>query len=196
MANKLLRCTGCKENFPRESMHKMPKGSFHTIDCALKYVRRQEDAARKRSAAKSRREYREVTTSLKKAYSKTDVRHNLKLTQAVFNTFIRLRDKNEPCISCDQSPNHGQRHASHYRSVGACSVLRFNEDNVSASCAQCNSMKSGNITEYRIRLVKKIGATKVDWLECQNEPRRYSCQELIELRAHYAKLNREMENEA
>lgn len=196
MANKLLLCTGCKQRFPRETMISPVVGKFCTIDCAMSYARAKQDKARATKEAKVRREYKEVTTSLKKAYSATDVRHNLKLTQAAFNKFIRLRDRNEPCISCDQSQHQGRRHASHYRSVGACSVLRFNEANVHASCAQCNSMKSGNITEYRIRLVKKIGSTKVDWLECQNQPRKYSCEELIELRAHYAKLNRELENEA
>ncbi len=176
-------------------MIKLPIGNAHSIQCATDHARAKQDRQRATKEAKARREYREVTTSLKKAYSATDVRHNLKLTQTEFNTFIRLRDKNDPCISCDQSPYQGQRHASHYRSVKACSVLRFNEANVHASCAQCNCMKSGNITEYRIRLVKKIGSTKVDWLECQNEPRKYSCEELIELRAHYAKKIREMNDE-
>lgn len=195
MANKLLKCTGCKVRFPRETMNRRPVGWFCSDSCTLSYVRAKQDKARATKEAKARREYREVTTSLKKAYSATDVRHNLKLTQVVFNKFIRLRDKNDPCISCDQSPHQGQRHASHYRSVGACSVLRFHEANCHASCAQCNSMKSGNITEYRIRLVKKIGSTKVDWLECQNEPRKYTCDELIELRAYYSKKIREIESE-
>lgn len=190
-----MQCRQCKTRIEKDAKpFKTPLLSFCDVLCATAYARAKQDRARATKEAKARREYRDVTASLKKAYSATDVRHNLKLTQTVFNKFIRLRDKNDPCISCDQSPHQGRRHASHYRSVGACSVLRFNEANVHASCAQCNSMKSGNITEYRIRLVKKIGAAKVDWLECQNEPRRYTCEELIELRAKYAKLNREMEN--
>ncbi len=192
MANKLLRCVGCKTRFPRETMQKLLPGWFHSLDCAAKYGRAKSDRARAKEAAKAKREYNQVTKELKTALNATDVRHNLKLTQTEFNKFIRLRDKNDPCISCDQSPHQGQRHASHYRSVNACSVLRFDEANVHASCAQCNCMKSGNITEYRIRLVKKIGPTKVEWLECQNKPRKYTCPELAEIRAHYAKLNREL----
>ena len=37
--------------------------------------------------------------------------------------------------------------------------------NVNASCAQCNKDFSGNISEYRIRLVEKIGLAKVEWLD-------------------------------
>ena len=41
----------------------------------------------------------------------------LKEAQAVFNKFIRLRDKDQPCISCGRY-HQGQYHAGHYRSVG------------------------------------------------------------------------------
>jgi hypothetical protein len=96
-----------------------------------------------------------------------------KEAQTEFNNFIRARDSRLGCISCGQSPNQGQRHASHYRSVGAAAHLRFNAWNVHASCAQCNSMKSGNVVEYRIRLVNQIGAARVEALEQSNEPRTF-----------------------
>ncbi len=95
--------------------------------------------------------------------------------QAAFNRYIRIRDAGKSCISCDR-PDDGrhQRHASHYRSVGACSNLRFNTFNVHASCARCNKYKSGNVVEYRIRLAKKIGLERVEWLEGQNNVVRYT----------------------
>jgi len=46
-------------------------------------------------------------------------------------------------------------------------------------------MKSGNILEYRIRLVKKIGQAAVDWLEGPHEPKRYTIDELKEIKAEY-----------
>jgi len=85
--------------------------------------------------------------------------------QAAVNAYVRLRDSHLPCVSCGQSPAQGQRHASHYRSVGAMPALRYCTWNIAASCAQCNSMKSGNVVEYRIELVKRIGAERVAWLE-------------------------------
>ena len=109
--------------------------------------------------------------------------------QKAFNAYIRYRDRNLPCVSCDK-PNDGshQRHASHYRSVKACSALRFNEMNVHASCMQCNSHMSGNITEYRIRLIKKIGLEMVAWIESQNKVTRYTCEELKNIELKYKKM--------
>ena len=95
--------------------------------------------------------------------------------QTLVNKYVRLRDKGKPCISCDKLDDGShQRHASHYRSVGACSSLRFNTLNIHASCAQCNSHKSGNILEYRIRLIRMFGEAFVDRLECAPKSQAYS----------------------
>jgi hypothetical protein len=113
-------------------------------------------------------------------------------TQSAFNAYIRVRDALDPCISCGQHYDLGQRHASHYRSRAAASQLRFNTFNVHASCAQCNGMKSGNIVEYRINLVKKIGVERVEALENNNEKRRYTDQYLDRLRHIFAKRTRHL----
>lgn len=93
----------------------------------------------------------------------------LKDLQDVFNRFVRLRDKNLPCISCGRY-HQGQWHAGHYRSVGACPELRFNEDNCHKQCSVCNNHKSGNAIEYRINLVAKIGVERVEFLERKDHP--------------------------
>jgi len=84
--------------------------------------------------------------------------------QKVFNQFIRLRDKNEPCISCGK-PDIGKRDASHYFSVGSTPNLRFDEDNVHASCVRCNRDLHGNIAEYTLRLPERIGKKKFKELQ-------------------------------
>lgn len=118
-----------------------------------------------------------------------------KEAQTAFNKFIRLRDSGRPCISCDKPDNGShQRHASHLRSVGACGALRFDELNVHASCATCNSVKSGNLLEYRIRLVVKLSQQQVDWLEGPHEAKRYRIEDYKEIKAHYNKLCKEMNN--
>ena len=88
----------------------------------------------------------------------------LKRAQTAFNAFIRERDRELPCISCGRH-HEGQYHAGHYRSVGAMASLRFHEWNVHKQCAPCNNHKSGNVLEYRIRLIPRIGADNVAWLE-------------------------------
>jgi len=91
-----------------------------------------------------------------------------------------------PCVSCDK-PDDGshQRHASHYRSVKACSRLRYDERNIFASCAQCNAHMSGNLLEYRIRLVSRYGQERVDWLESQNGVTRYTIEDLKRIKQEF-----------
>lgn len=108
----------------------------------------------------------------------------IKIAQVTFNTYIRLRDKDQPCISC-QRHHKGQYHAGHYRTAAAAPQLRFNEFNVSKQCSACNNYKSGNITEYRINLVKKIGVYEVEKLEQDNSVKKYSIQEIQNITRFY-----------
>jgi hypothetical protein len=87
----------------------------------------------------------------------------LKDLQDVFNTFIRERDKDKPCISCGTFT--GKMNAGHYKSVGGSPELRFNELNVHKQCEYCNTHLSANLIEYRIGLVKRIGVDIVEFLE-------------------------------
>jgi uncharacterized CHY-type Zn-finger protein len=88
----------------------------------------------------------------------------LKLAQSVFNKFIRQRDSGQPCISCGKKIN-GVTHASHYKSQGGHSSVRFNENNVWSSCYKCNVELSGNLLNYRERLIEKIGLCELIELE-------------------------------
>jgi len=134
----------------------------------------------------------------KLAFKQNDKSFLMKKAQDTFNKFIRLRDKDEPCISCPyiwNDPNrfrnqsmksksftvdNRQAHASHYMSVGKAKGLRFNELNVHKSCQICNSHLSGNLVEYRPRLINKIGLEKVEELELlskSKEPNKYSVED-------------------
>lgn len=104
--------------------------------------------------------------------------------QAAFNAFIRARDSGEPCISCGRH-HQGQYHAGHYRTVGANPELRFNELNVHKQCAPCNDHLHGNLINYRIELIKRIGQDKVDWLEGKHDPQHYSIEDLKGIKAKY-----------
>jgi hypothetical protein len=112
----------------------------------------------------------------------------LKEAQAAFNAFIRERDATEPCISC------GQYHdrfwdAGHYRSVGTQPALRFDETNVHKQCVHCNQHRGGNIVEYRLRLLAKIGPEAVALLEIEHEPAKYTIDDAQRIKSVYkAKL--------
>jgi hypothetical protein len=114
--------------------------------------------------------------------------------QVAFNRWVRLRDINQPCISCGRH-HRGQYHAGHYRSTAAAPELRFEPLNVHKQCAPCNNHKSGNIVEYRIRLIEKIGLAQVEWLEGKHEPKHYTVEELKDIKREYSRLARELEED-
>ena len=108
----------------------------------------------------------------------------LREAQAAFNSFIRKRDEKLPCISCGRF-HTGSYDAGHYRSVGAMSSLRFDETNCHKQCVPCNQFKSGNILEYRLGLIKKIGQAAVDYLENDHPPLALSIEEIKAVKATY-----------
>jgi hypothetical protein len=89
--------------------------------------------------------------------------------QAIVNRYVRIRDRALPCCSCDRPASwDGQWHASHFRSVGAASGIRFHLWNIHKGCSICNNHLSGNLAGYHPRLVVRIGPEKVEWLQAQN----------------------------
>jgi len=159
--------------------------------CAAEWAKTEKGKAHAEKAA--RKEHRERKAKLKtRSEWLSDV-------QKEFNAYIRERDKNQPCISCNRQPNDGDLltgsrwDCGHYRSVGACPELRFNELNAHKQCVNCNRDKSGNIVEYRINLVNRIGRHLLHWLEGPHEPKKYTIAELKELKAIFKKKRKEAE---
>lgn len=111
--------------------------------------------------------------------------------QRVFNNFIRQRDDGLPCIDCGRTSvkdylTGSAWHSGHYRSVGSAPHLRFNEDNVHRQLAQCNCDMSGRAVDYRIGLIARIGLARVEALESDNTPRKWTLDELREMKRHYS----------
>jgi hypothetical protein len=133
----------------------------------------------------------EIKVRKEKLKSRAD---HAKEAQAVINRYVRLRDAHLGCISCDKPASWGgQWHCSHFRSVGAAAHLRFNLWNMNKSCSQCNAHLSGNIMVYRPRLVEKIGAEKVAWLECNQDLVRHEIPYLKRLKSVFAKKVKRLE---
>lgn len=153
--------------------------------CALAVARQKQACERKAIQQLERREIRAAKERLKGRAE------HMREAQAAFNAYIRLRDASQPCISCGRH-HEGQYHAGHYRTVGSHPELRFNEDNVHKQCAPCNNHKSGDIVNYRINLVRKIGAEQVEWLEGPHEALRLSVEDLKTIKAKYRAQVREL----
>ena len=158
----LKTCRQCKAEFePQYNSTQVVCGH----ECAVIYTRSQSVAKRKRAI--------NLRTKNDRERIKTISDHK-RQTQQIFNNFIRLRDSDRPCISCGQSPNQGQRHASHYRPRSTASQLAYNFLNCWASCAQCNGVKSGNISEYRLALVKILTPGQLAGIENNTQKVKYT----------------------
>ena len=145
------RCKHCKTTFTPK--HFNQKNCMETDECVGAFL----SDLTKANNTKWRKEKKERKEALK---TRSEWMQDL---QDVFNTFIRTRDKDKPCISCGTFT--GKMNAGHYKSVGGSPELRFNELNVHKQCEYCNTHLSANLIEYRIGLVKRIGVEQVEFLE-------------------------------
>jgi hypothetical protein len=116
--------------------------------------------------------------------------------QDAFNKFIRLRDRlaGHACICCNRPLRWGvfggAVDAGHYRSVGSADNLRFNEDNCHAQLSLCNQFGSGRAVDYRIGLIERIGLERVEAIESENKPVKWTRDGLRQIRDTYrAKAN-------
>ena len=139
---------------------------------------------------KAKREIKRMRENIK---SVSQYRREL---QKVFNEFIRLRDRNEPCISCGK-PLPAKYDAGHFYSVGSYPNLRFNEDNVHAQCVTCNQHLHGNLLEYAPRLTERIGFERASKLMIlRNEPLRMPLDEVKAKIEHYKKAVKEWKSKS
>ncbi len=189
MSNSKKRCLGCKKYFPSESMIYSPVGLFHDMDCRLIYATKNS----KKLAEKGRKIQRADTRKKKEALR--DRSWYVKECQKWFNKFIRLRDKDLPCICCGRDADADiQWHAGHLLTTGARPEHRFNELNCHKQTSYCNNYLSGNVAEYRKRLILKIGLKAVEEMESDHEPKKYTIDELKGLIKTYKAKCKEMEN--
>lgn len=150
---------------------------------------KQKAAQRQRTEEKAGRQRRKAKRESFKTKAQWD-----KEAQSAFNRYIRIRDEGKECVSCG-NPLIGKSNyltgsaidASHYRSRGAASHLKFNVFNVHSACTRCNRQLSGNAVEYRIRLIDRIGLERVERLEADNAPRRFDVTYLKRVKAIFSR---------
>jgi hypothetical protein len=182
---KRCRVAGCGATFtPTRSFQK-----WCSPDCAVVLARQAQEKQRKSIAQRERREIK-----VRKEKLKTRAEH-MKDTQVAFNAWVRGRDAEQPCISCGRF-HQGKNDAGHYRTVASAPELRFEPLNCHLQCSPCNTHKSGDIVNYRISLVQRIGADKVEWLEGPHEPKKYTIDDLKALTALYRAKTKELKGRA
>jgi len=177
---KPKKCKICKNTFtPKYTTTQMVCSPI----CAMAYTKQQE----KKRWNKEKKERRDALKT------QSDW---LKEVQTQFNRYIRLRDKNKPCISCGK-PLVGKYDAGHYYSVGSTPELRFDADNVHGQCVACNQHLHGNLIEYTERLPLRIGDKRFEQLKSRRgKIKKYSIEELKEMKAKYRRLGNAMQKKS
>lgn len=185
MKPKTKKCSICKERFVPFNTFQKP---CMKMEC-IQEAGRREHERRKKLAAK---EYR-AETRRRKEKIKT-VQDWIREAQIAFNAWVRARDHADPCISCGRH-HTGQYHAGHYRTTKAAPHLRFDERQVHKQCQPCNEHLSGNIGEYRIGLIRKMGINVVEAIENDNRIRRYTIDEAKAIKAKYKAKLKEIQDD-
>ncbi|OON35624.1 protein NinG [Izhakiella australiensis] len=182
---KRRRCKICREWFQYRDFRIWWCCPEHGAIYATQKRAADQEKKRKEEAQQERR-----NTKIRKLAVKP-LKYFHKQAQTAFNEYIRTRDAADPCISCGRF-HDGQWHAGHFRTVKASPETRYDEDGCHKQCMPCNHHLSGNIGEYKPRLIEKIGQEAFDRLMGTHELKKWTREELQELAAHYRQKTREL----
>lgn len=182
MTFRRTRCAHCKG--------KLEAGQRIHAECIDGYAEARAAKAERAEEKKARMaaKVERAETRRRKEAIKT-VPDLIKEAQVAFNSFIRERDRQagHACISSGRALDWSGNavDAGHYRSTGAAPHLRFNEDNCHAQSKHDNQFLAGNAVDYRLGLIARVGLARVEALEDDNKPHKWSRAELIEIRETY-----------
>lgn len=179
------KCPNCKKfNKPNEAL-KVNISYFCNIDCATKHAYKNRD---KGKAIKHREQ--------KKEFKRNDLKTRKDAAKKACHTYIRARDKGQPCICCGR-PLGEKYDAGHFLESGNNSRIRYDEDNIHAQSVYCNQYKGGNSDDYRGNLIKKIGLQRVERLESMKGGAvKRTAEDYIEIEEYYKQKLKELNDES
>jgi hypothetical protein len=122
----------------------------------------------------------------------------IKQLQPIFNKYIRLRDKDKPCISCGEYFDFDETDCGHFYAKSGYSGLRFEEDNCAKECRKCNRFDESHLIGYAENLKAKIGETDYKELKLKAQDykangKKWSRHELREMIDYYKAKVKELE---
>lgn len=167
---KRRKCKHCKEIFEQQR----PLQYLCGVHCGAKYAH----------ALAQKKDKKKMGEMKKSLLTLSDYE---KIARKIFQRWVRLRDKNLPCISCGVVTTP-QWDGGHYLKAELFSGLIFNEMNCHKQCSRCNDLYSGNELEYRDGLIKRYGLDYVNELESiknQNRNYKYTREQLTEITETY-----------
>lgn len=123
---------------------------------------------------------------------------HIKTAQRHFNAYIRARDKNKTCVSCNRpltlknpkTSKHYGFDCGHYisRSLSGkgSSKYRFNPKCCAGQCKRCNKHSAGNFVEMRKGMIERFGIEHIESIENNNEERKFTISELERISTVFA----------
>jgi len=171
MANK-RKCKYCGE-YVKEFIT-TPIASFCNYDHASKYAYKN----KQKGADKIHKEK-------KKVFKQSDLKIRKAAAKKACHDYIRFRDKGLNCICCN-TPMLKQIHAGHWLESGNNPVIRYDEDNIHAQSAHCNTFKGGDSGDYEKNLRLKIGDKRVDdLLSKRGLSIKRTCEDYMEIEQYF-----------
>jgi len=187
----LPKCKHCKKPYKRE---KPLQVTCFTVECANGWaitVREKKEALQAKRESKLRKAERKQLADDKKRIRESSIKWWAAKTKKICHLFIRTRDAGKGCKSCGTKESR-QWDAGHYIPSHRGAALRYDERNIHLQCCRCNdgSKLSGNLTMYRMALVRDYGEEYVQELErIGHTKKKWTIPELQEVIEYYkAKL--------
>lgn len=129
----------------------------------------------------------------KREFYANDPKLAAKRAKTMCHKFIKLRDKDKPCVSCG-TVNDVQYCAGHYKPSGVNALYRYDERNIHKQCNRyCNLGLSGNLSNYRPELINRIGIDAVLEIENNKTEKKWSLQELNAITEYYREKIKQLE---
>lgn len=160
-----------------------------SVGCSLQFVKNEKAEDFRKSSKKALNEF-----------NRKDLKWQHSQTQPVFNKMRRLqelkwfadRDLEPTCISCYKPLGNDQWCNGHFKTVGSNGRLRYEPLNSYLQHNRsCNMALSGDINGYKkgiiLRFGEKEGGCIIDHCESSNSPKKYTWQEIEEIRSNCAK---------
>lgn len=200
-APKARKCRICRQEYA-------PRGPMQRVcspDCAVNLAVVERN---KRELTEKRATRKEIKARKEKIKTRGEW---MAETQRAVNAFRRHEElaKGRGCISCGRTQPEvqstdgwkpgGAWDAGHFVGVGARPAIRLEPKNIWLQCKSCNAgsakyaRKASTVSAaYEINLRAQEGDELVDWLKGPHEPKKYTIDELRQLRDHYRAKLREL----
>lgn len=170
------RCKNCKEKY--EAKHFNQKYCFKS-ECVKVWV----STSKVKNWKKEKKQLKDELETIQQKVLKV---------QKIVNKYVRLRDEGKECISCSKKLK-GKYDAGHYYSAGTHWSVRFHLDNIWGQCVHCNRDRHGNLIEYRIKLLQRIGQDRLTSLQDQaHHTRKFTKHELEEISKKFKQMIKEI----